>query len=41
MEKEIYASAALIGAIVVVLGDYLKWLSSDWDSIIALIICFG
>lgn len=40
-EKEIYASAALIGALIVVLGNYLKWLSSDWISIIALIICFG
>lgn len=40
-EKEIYASAALIGALIVVLGNYLKWLSSDWVSIIALIICFG
>ena len=41
LEKEIYASAALIGALIVVVGNYLKWLSSDWDSIIALIICFG
>ena len=40
-EKEIYASAALIGALIVVLGNYLKWLSSDWVSIIALVICFG
>ena len=41
LEKEIYASAALIGALIVVLGNYLKWLSGDWVSIIALIICFG
>lgn len=41
LEKEIYASAALMGAFIVVLGNYLKWLSSDWISIIALIICFG
>lgn len=41
LEKEIYASAALIGALIVVLGNYLKWLSSDWVSLIALIICFG
>jgi uncharacterized membrane protein YeiH len=41
MEKEIYASAALIGATILVLGNYLKRLSSDWISIIALIICFG
>ncbi|MDR3441949.1 MAG: trimeric intracellular cation channel family protein [Legionella sp.] len=41
LEKEIYASAALIGALIVVSGNYLKWLSNDWVSIIALIICFG
>ncbi len=41
LEKEIYASAALMGALIVVFGDYLKWLSSDWVSIIALITCFG
>jgi uncharacterized membrane protein YeiH len=40
-EKEIYASAALIGASIVVLGNHLKWMSNDWVSIIALIICFG
>jgi uncharacterized membrane protein YeiH len=39
--KEIYASAALTGALIVVLGNYLKWLSSDWVSIIALITCFA
>src|SRR5690606_3051811 len=27
LQKEIYASAALIGAVIVVLGDYLKWVS--------------
>ena len=41
LEKEIYASAALSGAIIVVLGNYLKWISGDWVSIIALTICFG
>ena len=41
LEKEIYASAALTGALIVVLGNYLKWLSADWVSIIALVICFG
>ncbi|HYK76816.1 MAG TPA: trimeric intracellular cation channel family protein [Daejeonella sp.] len=41
LEKEIYASAALIGALIVVLGNYLKWLSNDWISIFALITCFG
>jgi len=40
LEKEIYASAALIGALIVVLGNYFKWLSSDWISVIALVICF-
>lgn len=41
LEKEIYASAALLGAFIMVLGNYLKWLSDDWVSIIALMICFG
>lgn len=41
LEKEIYASVALIGALIVVLGNYLKWLSTDWVSIIALMICFS
>jgi len=40
LEKEIYASAALIGAVIVVLGNDLKWMTSDWASIIGLIICF-
>lgn len=40
LEKEIYASAALTGALIVVLGNYLKWIPSDWVSIIGLIICF-
>ena len=40
LEKEIYASAALVGALIVVLGNHLKWISGDWVSIIALIICF-
>lgn len=40
LEREIYASAALIGALIVVLGDYFKWFSSEWVSIIALITCF-
>ena len=41
LEKEIYASAALLAALIVVFGNYLNWPSSDWVSIIALIICFG
>jgi uncharacterized membrane protein YeiH len=40
LEKEIYASAALIGALIVVLGHYLKWVSSDLVAIIALLVCF-
>lgn len=40
LEKEIYASAALVGALIMVLGNYLNWLTPDWDSIIALVICF-
>ncbi len=41
LEKEIYASAALLGALIVVSGHYFNWFSSDWISIIALITCFG
>ena len=41
LEKEIYASAALIGAVTVVLGNYLKWLPGDWVSVIALSLCFS
>ncbi len=40
LEREIYASAALTGALIVVLGSYFKWLSSDWIAVIALTICF-
>lgn len=41
LEKEIYASAALIGALIMVLGDHFQWLPNDLTSIIALIVCFG
>ncbi|TAN15266.1 MAG: trimeric intracellular cation channel family protein [Chitinophagaceae bacterium] len=41
LEKEIYASAALLGAFIVVFGDYLKILPSDWVAVIALIVCFA
>ncbi len=41
LEKEIYASAALIGASIVVLGSYWDWLSNDWVAIIALVVCFS
>jgi uncharacterized membrane protein YeiH len=40
LEKEIYASAALTGALIVVLGSYQKWLSDDWVSVIGLTACF-
>ncbi|RZJ33816.1 MAG: trimeric intracellular cation channel family protein [Flavobacterium sp.] len=40
LEKEIYASAALLGAIIMVWGNYLKWISDEWVSIIAFVICF-
>jgi uncharacterized membrane protein YeiH len=39
LEKEIYASAALIGASFVVLGDYVKG-AGEWGSIIGLVACF-
>ncbi|WP_262246718.1 trimeric intracellular cation channel family protein [Parapedobacter soli] len=41
LEREIYASAALVGAGIVVLGYYFDWLTTDWISIVALIVCFG
>lgn len=40
LEREIYASAALVAALIIALGDYIKWISSDWLAIIALSICF-
>lgn len=40
LEKEIYASAALAGALIVVLGHYFQWLPADWVAIIALVISF-
>ena len=41
LEKEIYASAAMIGALIMVLGDHFQWLSNDLTSIIALVVCFS
>lgn len=41
LEKEIYASAAFLAALIVVLGDYYNWLNSDWISLIALSVCFS
>lgn len=40
LEKEIYASAALIAALIVVLGSHFQWLPGDWIAIIALGVCF-
>jgi uncharacterized membrane protein YeiH len=39
LRKEIYASAAMIGSVVVVLGSYLN-LSSDWVAVFSIITCF-
>ena len=41
LEKEIYASAALIAALIIVLGKYLDWISSDLVAILALLVCFS
>jgi len=38
LEKEIYASAALAGAGVVVLGKYLKWYG-DWTFLAGFLLC--
>lgn len=40
LEREIYASAALLGALIVALGDNIKWVTNDWLSIFALSISF-
>lgn len=40
LEKEIYALAALIGALIVVLGNYVDWLTADWVAVVALSVCF-
>lgn len=41
LEKEIHASAAFLAALIVVLGNYSGWLTNDWLSIIALVVCFS
>ena len=41
LEKEIYASAAMVGALIVVIGNHLQWISIDLTSIIALVFCFA
>jgi len=40
LEKEIYASAALVGAVMVVVGTHLGW-SEDWVSLVGILACFG
>jgi len=40
LEKEIYASAALVGAVMVVVGTHLGW-SEDWVSLLGIFACFG
>jgi uncharacterized membrane protein YeiH len=40
LEREIYASAALLGALIVLAGDYLK-LPDNWVSIAAISGCSG
>lgn len=39
LEKEIYASAALLGSLMVVLGTRLGW-TEDWVSMVAILACF-
>jgi len=39
LRKEIYASAAMIGSVLVVLGNHLN-LSSDWVAVFSIITCF-
>ena len=41
LEREIYASAALIGAAIVVSGNYFNWISADLASILGLLVCVG
>jgi len=40
LKKEIYASAAMVGAMLVIAGDYLRY-SKEIVSAIAIIVCFG
>ncbi|GAB3538886.1 trimeric intracellular cation channel family protein [Spirosoma fluminis] len=40
LQKEIYASAALLGASVVVVGNHLAWIPTDWVSIVGLSLSF-
>lgn len=40
LTKEIYASAAMVGAMIVVAGDYFSY-PRETVSIIAIVVCFG
>jgi uncharacterized membrane protein YeiH len=40
LQKEIYASAALLGALIEVAGEHLGW-SFEWSSWGGLLTCFG
>ncbi len=40
LEREIYASAALIGASIVVLGNYIQWIPAGLASVIAMVVTF-
>jgi len=40
LTKEIYASAAMIGAMIVVAGDYLHY-PTELVSVVAIVCCFG
>src|SRR3954468_13857216 len=40
LKKEIYASAAMVGAMIVVAGDYFNF-SKEAVSVIAILACFG
>jgi uncharacterized membrane protein YeiH len=40
LKKEIYASAAMVGAIIVVAGEYFRY-SNEIVSVIAIVVCFG
>lgn len=39
LEKEIYASAALVGAGFIVMGNYFEW-NNDWVFPVAFFLCF-
>ncbi|GEO05835.1 membrane protein [Adhaeribacter aerolatus] len=40
LRKEIYASAAMVGATIVVIGEYLHY-SLETVSVVAIVVCFG